>query len=120
MVEVLRTIFFFTARRRTVGARSVRRRSGGQRSRDTLGEARLYNHGGGGNSSTGRAPDCGSDGCGFDSRFPPQNFPRGDAPPDRGWIRRVAYLAADLLSELADLFIIPISGIESTPHARIR
>jgi hypothetical protein len=26
----------------------------------------------GGNSSTGRAPDCGSDGCGFDSRFPPQ------------------------------------------------
>jgi hypothetical protein len=27
---------------------------------------------GGGNSSTGRAPDCGSDGCGFDSRFPPQ------------------------------------------------
>ncbi len=30
------------------------------------------------------------------------------------------YLAADLLSELADLFIIPISGIESTPHARIR
>jgi hypothetical protein len=34
-----------------------------------------YNHDGGGNSSTGRAPDCGSDGCGFDSRFPPQNFP---------------------------------------------
>jgi hypothetical protein len=29
---------------------------------------------GGGNSSTGRAPDCGSDGCGFDSRFPPQNY----------------------------------------------
>jgi hypothetical protein len=29
---------------------------------------------GGGNSSTGRAPDCGSDGCGFDSRFPPQHF----------------------------------------------
>ncbi len=29
---------------------------------------------GGGNSSTGRAPDCGSDGCGFDSRFPPQVF----------------------------------------------
>ena len=26
----------------------------------------------GGNSSIGRAPDCGSDGCGFDSRFPPQ------------------------------------------------
>jgi hypothetical protein len=34
-----------------------------------------YNQAGGGNSSTGRAPDCGSDGCGFDSRFPPQNFP---------------------------------------------
>jgi hypothetical protein len=33
---------------------------------------RLYNQRGGGNSSTGRAPDCGSDGCGFDSRFPPQ------------------------------------------------
>ncbi len=33
-----------------------------------------YNQGGGGNSSTGRAPDCGSDGCGFDSRFPPQNY----------------------------------------------
>src|SRR5580700_4570202 len=31
-----------------------------------------YNEDGGGNSSTGRAPDCGSDGCGFDSRFPPQ------------------------------------------------
>jgi hypothetical protein len=31
-----------------------------------------YNQRGGGNSSTGRAPDCGSDGCGFDSRFPPQ------------------------------------------------
>src|SRR5438270_13758915 len=28
----------------------------------------------GGNSSTGRAPDCGSGGCGFDSRFPPQVF----------------------------------------------
>ena len=26
----------------------------------------------GGNSSTGRALDCGSSGCGFDSRFPPQ------------------------------------------------
>jgi hypothetical protein len=37
-------------------------------------EAQLYNQGGGGNSSTGRAPDCGSDGCGFDSRFPPQSF----------------------------------------------
>jgi hypothetical protein len=34
-----------------------------------------YNQQGGGNSSTGRAPDCGSDGCGFDSRFPPQKFP---------------------------------------------
>ena len=33
-----------------------------------------YNQRGGGNSSTGRAPDCGSDGCGFDSRFPPQKF----------------------------------------------
>src|ERR1700677_3668838 len=33
-----------------------------------------YNQRGGGNSSTGRAPDCGSDGCGFDSRFPPQSF----------------------------------------------
>ena len=32
----------------------------------------LYNQKHGGNSSTGRAPDCGSDGCGFDSRFPPQ------------------------------------------------
>ena len=39
-----------------------------------------YNQSGGGNSSTGRAPDCGSDGCGFDSRFPPQNFSwRGSA-----------------------------------------
>ena len=38
-----------------------------------------YNEGGGGNSSTGRAPDCGSDGCGFDSRFPPQNSPA--SPP---------------------------------------
>src|SRR6266513_1212994 len=28
----------------------------------------------GGSSSTGRAPDCGSDGCGFDSRLPPQYF----------------------------------------------
>jgi hypothetical protein len=34
-----------------------------------------YNQQGGGNSSTGRAPDCGSDGCGFDSRFPPQKSP---------------------------------------------
>src|ERR1700730_6419708 len=33
-----------------------------------------YNEDGGGNSSTGRAPDCGSDGCGFDSRFPPQIY----------------------------------------------
>jgi hypothetical protein len=36
-----------------------------------------YNRCGGGNSSTGRAPDCGSDGCGFDSRFPPQIFSGG-------------------------------------------
>jgi hypothetical protein len=42
-------------------------------------ERRLYNHHGGGNSSTGRAPDCGSDGCGFDSRFPPQNL--SSSPP---------------------------------------
>src|SRR5437773_630307 len=28
----------------------------------------------GGSSSTGRAPDCGSDGCGFDSRLPPQHL----------------------------------------------
>src|SRR5438874_11321175 len=27
----------------------------------------------GGSSSTGRAPDCGSDGCGFDSRLPPHS-----------------------------------------------
>ena len=46
-----------------------------------MGEARLYNQRGGGNSSTGRAPDCGSDGCGFDSRFPPQNFPSHGGPP---------------------------------------
>jgi hypothetical protein len=49
---------------------SRRRNSGPPRS----GEAQLYNQDGGGNSSTGRAPDCGSDGCGFDSRFPPQTF----------------------------------------------
>ena len=41
----------------------------------------LYNQLGGGNSSTGRAPDCGSDGCGFDSRFPPQIFPSRCANP---------------------------------------
>jgi hypothetical protein len=28
----------------------------------------------GGSSSTGRAPDCGSGRCGFDSRLPPQSF----------------------------------------------
>ena len=40
----------------------------------TCAKRSCYNRSGGGNSSTGRAPDCGSDGCGFDSRFPPQNF----------------------------------------------
>ena len=40
----------------------------------TSAQRSCYNRDGGGNSSTGRAPDCGSDGCGFDSRFPPQNF----------------------------------------------
>jgi hypothetical protein len=49
---------------------------------------------GGGNSSTGRAPDCGSDGCGFDSRFPPQSFPASppaavlERPGALGWTPR--------------------------------
>src|ERR1022692_2902814 len=48
----------------------------------TSANGNCYNQRGGGNSSTGRAPDCGSDGCGFDSRFPPQIFPARGASVD--------------------------------------
>jgi hypothetical protein len=37
----------------------------------------------GGSSSTGRASDCGSDGCGFNSRLPPQCFSELQSLPCR-------------------------------------
>ena len=64
-------------------------------------EAQLYNHHGGGNSSTGRAPDCGSDGCGFDSRFPPQIFPACGASIDAQIFFITHLMRAEMLLESA-------------------
>src|SRR5258708_1657584 len=57
-----------------------------------------YNEDGGGNSSTGRAPDCGSDGCGFVSRFPPQIQKKNS--PTGGFVRSSTFRSSQWFNDV--------------------
>ena len=76
----------------------------------------------GGNSSTGRAPDCGSGGCGFDSRFPPQFLVRRKLPGDSyfGCSNRVKLCLGFVCGPVAQLDRASVFGTEGWGFKSLR